>query len=941
MKRKSFILISIISLLILNLLPSRSDGQIIQSIPLKEHPRPDFQREQWLNLNGLWNFRFDPQNTGENEKWYDKTDSFDKKILVPFPWGSKLSGVENEAEIGWYSHQIEVPSDWDGKKIFIVFGASDWITTAWLDGQKLGSYQGGYTPFEFEITPYIKKGEKQKLVVRVDDSPFPYKLYGKQGYGEAKGIWQTVYLDARGKCFIKSLKFTPDIDNQKVNVKITTNQPGSGNTALKIKFLNGSQTRPEITGKLQKGSGDLNFEIPIENMQLWDLDNPFLYEVTASVLESGTELDCVQSYFGMRKISVVNLPGTKYPYIALNNKPIYLQMCLDQSYTPDGFYTFPSDEFMRDEILRSKRIGLNANRIHIKVEIPRKLYWADRLGLLIMADVPNFWGEPDEKARKEYSVAMNGMIERDYNHPAIFQWVLFNETWGLFTEVSGATKKRFYLPETQTWVQNVYKQAKRLDQTRLIEDNSACNNDHVVTDVNSWHVYIPGYEWKKQLDEVCSKTYPGSKWNFTGNHAQGNQPLINSECGNVWGYSGSTGDVDWSWDYHLMMNEFRSHPKIGGWLYTEHHDVINEWNGYYRYDRTEKNTGLDGIVPGMTLNDLHSNIYISTDGPLCRNVQPSQKITLPLFASFMTGIDPGANLVLRTSLYGWDQLGNYRTFSGSTQLIPYQPWYAKELQPLELQMPPVRGLAILSLILEDASGKVLHHNFTTFHIGEEVSARQETINQEGKTLKVVRFAPDSYKSQSWSVGEWKVLDGLKIDGAGSGYFEYEVPVPDGVTSDNTEEITLVAELSAKQLFGKDRKDSKIPDGDYMLGKGTNDPSINPNSYPMTDVYKYPSMVRITVNGESAGTFFLEDDPADHRGILSWFSQPQDHKLNEAGSYGYLIKATVPKDILRKSNDKNIVIRFEVDKSLPGGLAVYGERFGRYPVDPTLIFVMKK
>ena len=139
--------------------PAELAGQR-QSIPLKEHPRPDFQREQWLNLNGLWDFRFDPQNTGENEKWYDKTDSFDKKILVPFPWGSKLSGVENEAEIGWYSRQIEVPSDWNGKKVFIVFGASDWITTAWLDGQKLGTFQGGYTPFEFEITPLYKKGRE-------------------------------------------------------------------------------------------------------------------------------------------------------------------------------------------------------------------------------------------------------------------------------------------------------------------------------------------------------------------------------------------------------------------------------------------------------------------------------------------------------------------------------------------------------------------------------------------------------------------------------------------------------------------------------------------------------------------------------------------------------------------------------------------------------------
>ena len=941
MKRKSLILISIISILIIILIPAINYGQSVQSVPLMEHPRPDFQRDQWLNLNGLWDFRFDPQNAGENEEWYNKADSFDKKILVPFPWGSKLSGVNNEAEIGWYSRQIEVPSDWNGKKIFIIFGASDWITTAWIDGQKLGSYQGGYTPFEFEITPYLKKGEKQQLVVRVDDSPFPYKLYGKQGYGEAKGIWQTVYLDARGQSYVKSVKFTPDIDSQKINVKISTSQPGSGETFVKIKFLNGSQTNPETTLKIQKGSSDLVFEIPIEKMQLWDLDNPFLYDVKVSVNELDKELDCIQSYFGMRKISVMSLPGTKYPYIALNNKPVYLQMCLDQSYTPDGYYTFPSDVFMRDEILRSKRIGLNANRIHIKVEIPRKLYWADRLGLLIMADVPNFWGEPDANARKEYMVAMKGMFERDYNHPSIFQWVLFNETWGLFTEINRSSKRSLYLPETQTWVQNVYRQAKKLDHSRLIEDNSACNNDHVVTDVNSWHVYIPGYEWKKHLDEVCAKTYPGSKWNFTGNRSQDNQPLINSECGNVWGYNGSTGDVDWSWDYHLMMNEFRNHPKIGGWLYTEHHDVINEWNGYYRFDRTEKYTGLGGVVPGMTLNDLHSSIYIAPEGPLCRNVKPSEKVKVNLFASFMTGIDYGASLILKTSMYGWDQLGNYNTFSTSSQPIAYQPWSAKELQPLEIQMPEMRGLAILSLIVEDASGNILQRNFTTFRIGEGISARQETISEKEKTMKVVRFAPDSYKSESWSEKQWNVLDGLKVDGAGFGYFEYEIPVPDGITASNIENITIVAELSAKKLFGKDRKDEKVPDGDYMLGKGTNDPSKNSNSYPMTDTYKYPSIVRIRVEGESVGTFFLEDDPADHSGILSWFSQPQNRKLNEAGSYGYLIKASVPKELIERAKNKTLTIRFEVDNSLPGGLAVYGERFGRYPVDPTVIFVMKK
>jgi hypothetical protein len=341
----------------------------------------------------------------------------------------------------------------------------------------------------------------------------------------------------------------------------------------------------------------------------------------------------------------------------------------------------------------------------------------------------------------------------------------------------------------------------------------------------------------------------------------------------------------------------------------------------------------------MTLKDMHSNIYISAGGPLCRQVKPLEKVELPLFASFMTDSDLGTNLILKTSLYGWDQLGNYRVYSDASQLIPYQPWSAKELKPLEVLMPARRGLAILSIIVEDVSGNVLHHNFTTFYIGEGSSDRLETIKEDGKTIRVIRFDPASYKSESWSVNHWNVLDGLKADGAGFGYFEYEVPVPEDINIDNTDEIIFMAELSAKQLFGKDRKDAKLPEGDFMLGKGTADPSMNPNSYPMTDTRRYPSMVRISVDGESLGTFFLEDDPADHRGILSWFSQPHNQKLNEAGSYGYLIKAPVPRALVQKG--KTLKVRLEVDRSLPGGLAVYGERFGRFPVDPSVVFVMKK
>ncbi len=927
--------------LLLTLTFSDIIGQASETIPLPEHPRPDFQREKWKNLNGIWNFRFDPENTGLNDKWYSQPERFDRKIVVPFPWGSKLSGVNNEAEIGWYARTFEIPEDWDGKKVFIVFGASDWITTAWLNGHEIGTYQGGYTPFEFDLTPFIKKGQEQQLVVRVDDSPFPYKLEGKQGYGQAKGIWQTVYLDARGENFIKSVHFTPDIDNQKVTVKVTTSQPATSKTSIKLKFTGESRDNSETVHKFKKGSNELKFEVQVKNMVLWDLNNPYLYDVLVTVLENNADNDQIQGYFGMRKISTVNLPGLNYNYVALNNKPVYLQMCLDQSYTPDGFYTFPSDEFMKEEILRSKRIGLNVNRIHIKVEVPRKLYWADKLGLLIMADVPNFWGEPGKEAKQEHFVAMQCMIERDYNHPSIFQWVLFNETWGLFTEKKEPKKERIYLPETQEWVESLYKQVKALDPARLVEDNSACNYDHVVSDVNSWHVYIPGYEWKKHLDEVCSNTYPGSKWNFIGGRTQGDQPLFNSECGNVWGYSGSTGDVDWSWDYHLMMNEFRSHPKICGWLYTEHHDVINEWNGYYKYDRSEKLTGLEDLVPGMTLRDLHSDVYISIDGPLCREVKPLEYIQLPIFASFMTDADHGSQLKVRTNLYGFDYTGNEWFLPGPSVSIKYNKWDAGAAGTINLRIPDKKGTAILSVVTEDASGKILHRNFTSFFIGDRSFSRNENIINDGQQIQVVRFAPSSFKAQSWSQKQWNVLDGLKVNGAGHGFFDYEIELPENITADNTETVSLVAELSAKQLFGKDRKDARLPEGDYMLGKGTNDPGQNPNSYPMTDTRKFSSMARIIVNGESVGTFFLDDDPADHRGILSWFSQPHDRKLQEAGSYGYLVKASIPAEVIRKAPDKRLKIRFEVDESFPGGLAIYGERFGRYPVDPSVIFVMKK
>jgi len=604
-----------------------------------------------------------------------------------------------------------------------------------------------------------------------------------------------------------------------------------------------------------------------------------------------------------------------------------MQACLDQSYHPEGFYTFPSDAFMRDEILISKRLGLNTNRIHIKVEIPRKLYWADRLGLLIMADTPNFWGEPDEAAQQDWEYCLRQQIKRDFNHPSIFAWINFNETWGLFSK---RDDKRAYYPETQEWVRRMYKETKQLDPTRIVEDNSACNRDHVESDINTFHMYLPGYEWKQTLDNECKNTFVGSKWNYIGDNVQNGVPMLNSECGNVWGYNGSTGDVDYTWDYHIMMNEFRSHPLCAGWLYTEHHDVINEWNGYVRYDRSEKYDGLDAFVPGMSIADLHTLYYIAPQGELCRESKAGEQITLPLFASFMTDKDPGA-LSLRKSLICIDAFGNETVKYGVVDPVAFKPYLNELIAPATFVVPPQKGLYVLQLELMNHAGVILGRNFALFRVKEGALPTQDKVT-------VTTFAPAKFTTAAWSVKQWNVLDGLKVNGAGSGFFEYTIPWSPDIKLSETASVSLIFEASAKKLWGKDDDKTTFHSGDNMLGKGEFDNSKNPNAYPQTGETKHPSWLQVTVNGVACGAFYLPDDPADHRGALSWFAQPRDKKLREAGSYGYLLEAVVPVSALKEGKD--IRVRFEVPQGVDGGLALYGKDFGRYPLDPTLVFTSK-
>jgi hypothetical protein len=497
-------------------------------------------------------------------------------------------------------------------------------------------------------------------------------------------------------------------------------------------------------------------------------------------------------------------------------------------------------------------------------------------------------------------------------------------------------------PETQEWVGTRYDMAKKLDPTRLVEDNSpCCGGGHVRTDLNTWHMYLPGWKWKETLDEAEAKTFPGSGWNYVGGRKQDGDPMMNSECGNVWGYEGSTGDVDWSFEYHAMIDEFRRHPKVAGWLYTEHHDVVNEWNGYVRADRSPKETGLPELFPGMTVADFHAPLYVAVGAYPATAAKPGERVSVPLWASFLSDAAPSPDLVLRFSLVGTDDLGRGREWWRGERQVPFAPWSSRALEPVAVTMPDRPSVAILRVALEDAAGRVLHRNFTTFVVGDGAPPADEPATVEGRSVRVLRSAKPT--GAEWSIRSWEAMDGRKRNGAGSGFFEYRLAWPKGLGAAAVAGGTFVAELGAKELFGKDRPQGSAVQGDFMRGEGTHDPGRNPNAYPMTDGRPHPSAVRVRVNGAAAGVFDLPDDPADHRGVVSWLAQKREAKprLSEAGSYGYLVRATLPDAALAEAaRTGELVVRLEVDPALPGGLAVYGHGTGRYSIDPTVVLTMR-
>jgi len=887
--------------------PSRKE------IPRPEHPRPDFERAKWRNLNGVWQFRFDPDDVGEKEKWSGKDDShFARTIVVPFPWESELSGINDTKYSGaaWYRREFSVPREWDGKRVVVKFCAVDWEAKAWLNGQYLGSHEGGYSPFEFDVTQHVRFDRPNVLTVRAFDVTHRELPSGKQTgwYTKTSGIWQTVYVEAHGTPHITLAHVTPDIDRKNARFDLAIESAKRVSACdVTVTVTDPQQLKTEKTIRLKKGENRVSVVLDIPKPELWEPDSPTLYMTEIALQADGSVTDRLNTYFGMRKVSTGKWGDNEFTYVYLNNRPMYLLGALHQSFNPEGAYTHPSDDYIRRDMEKTRQLGLNFLRIHIKVDEPRVLYWADRLGVMLMCDIPNF-GKHTPRARQAWEQVLRDAVARDYNHPSIISWCNFNETWGLMTA-------RRYTDSNQKWVREMYLLAKQLDPTRLIEDNSANRRDHVETDINSWHFYIDNYEaTRKHIDSVVARTYPGSTFNFAKGAKQGDQPLINSEYGGV---SAGGGDRDISWCFKYQTNLLRSHPKICGYVYTELTDIEWEHNGFMNYDRSDKEYGYDEMFPGFDLACLNNLDFVVIDAAPYSEARPNATWRTRLFLSHWSERNP-QKLTLKWQLTGVDSLGTYHDYLEGEQAVTWNPYEVVELPAFETQLPDEPALCTLGFRLEDGSGETITANYVNINVIGDVPSIEMLSDQ----TCAVRFRPNEVAGSNWNKMDVSSEHAAgKVFGTGTGYFEYEVKVPETTDIAAIEEITLLAELGAKATTEKHDWTKRV----------------TPLDYPQTDGKKWPTDVTVQFQGVEVAQVPLPDDPADARGVLS-HAAAYHH-----GSYGYLQKIAVKGETLDKikgslAADRMMKIRLSVEPTAQhkGGLAIYGTTMGRYPMNPTVL-----
>lgn len=569
-----------------------------------EYPRPQFERTEWINLNGTWTCQIDPAGSGV-EKNYKNSKGFDQKIIVPFSPESKLSGVGHTDFIEhlWYHRLVNIPAEWKDKKIMLNFGGVYYESEIYIDGQFVDRHFGGSSSFSVDLTDFVRPGHEHSLVVYVkSDLRNRVQPAGKQStrhysfvasYTRTTGIWQTVWMEAVHPKAIKSSHVITDIDNSQIVI-----QPefyGLGNTRLRVSLKEKGRLVAQETSMATENAPIV---LNVKKARLWSPDSPFLYDLDYEVLdEKGNIVDKVHSYTGMRKI---HYEGNR---LYLNNRPLYLRMVLDQGFYPESQWTAPSDSALKNDILLAKAAGFNGARLHQKVFEERFHYWADQLGYLTCGEM-NSWGLDYNLpvATSIFLPEWMEIVKRDRNHPSIIMWVPLNEQNNV---------DKYYFPRFSA---QLYDATKLVDSTRPVLTNSG--GAHYKTDIVSSHLYIQdSVSLHKELWND-GKLFPGHRFNSdpnvlynTGANArvdthetrwmvyEGSCPYLFDEFGGIsfntkqagWGYGGSATEEEFYKKVGSLVNTVvKMYPFISGYCYTQLTDVEQEQNGLYYYDRKPK-----------------------------------------------------------------------------------------------------------------------------------------------------------------------------------------------------------------------------------------------------------------------------------------------------------------------------------------------------------------
>jgi beta-galactosidase/beta-glucuronidase len=572
------------------------DSHSPADIPRAEYPRPQFVRAQWKNLNGLWKFRLDDGNVGLEQRWFDTAD-FEAEILVPFALESPLSGVGDRSfhPCVWYQRTFTIPSNWEGRYVHLNFGAVDYRATVWVNGTVVAWHEGGHTPISCDITGALSP-DGNVVVVRAEDPPTDrYIPRGKQHwepkpasifYARTTGIWQTVWLEPVSPSHLESVRITPSVDGL-VSVTAKISVPGQAQFVT-MSISDDTRALASAMGLADGPGAALSAQIP--EPKLWSPDQPHLYILHLELHGPGGLLDSIDSYFGVRSVATQN------GKVLLNGIPIYLKTVLDQGYWPESNLTPPSDQAIQDDIRTVKELGFNGIRKHQKVEDPRFLYWADRMGLLVAAEMANAYLF-NEDAIARMTREWIEVVARDYNHPSIIIWTPVNESWGV---------PNLAQPRQQAHLKALYYLTKSLDNTRLIIDNDGWEHTEV-TDLFAIHDYTPtGQELQLRFQNITQglplpmygKLYsaPGNRyngspillWEFGGVGYVRPQDLP-SVPANSWGYSGVEASAEPALTRIRGLYEAIARiPQITGICYTQLYDVEQEINGLMTYDRRMK-----------------------------------------------------------------------------------------------------------------------------------------------------------------------------------------------------------------------------------------------------------------------------------------------------------------------------------------------------------------